>query len=308
MSASPKVSIVIVSWNTCGLLQKCLESVYNHPADELAEVFVVDNASSDGSPQMVARDFPQAHLIASQENLGFAGGNNLAIPLCLGDYILLLNPDTEVQPGAVQALARLLDERAELGAVGARLLNSDGSLQESAYPRPTVARELWRLFHLDQLRPVAVYPMLSWGVDRPREVDVLKGAALMVRREVFDQAGLLDDGYFMYSEEVDLCARMRAAGWKLAWQPQAIIVHHEGRSTRQAAETMFLKLYEGKVRYFRKHHGPAAARTYKLVLTLAAAVRLGLVPLSWLEGPQRGRKHRALARRYSRLLAALPKF
>lgn len=297
-----KLSIVIVSWNTCGLLRRCLASVYAHPAREPFEVFVVDNASTDGSPEMAAREFPQVRLIANRENRGFAGGNNQAIPLSTGEYILLLNPDTEVYPGALQALVAHLDAHLSDGAAGARLLNPDGSLQESAYPRPTLLREAWRLFHLDSLRPLAVYPMGSWPVDRARPVDVLKGAALILRREALDAAGPLDEGYFMYSEEVDLCTRIQRAGWRLAWVPQAQVLHHEGQSTRQAARDMFLRLYQGKVRYFRQHYGAATAGTYKLVLLLASLARLAITPLAFFEPAPRRRQHLALSGNYGRLV------
>lgn len=303
-----KLSVVIVSWNTCALLRACLDSVFAYIPRAAFEVFVVDNASSDGSPEMVAREFPRVRLIANRENRGFAGGNNQAIEQCSGEFILLLNPDTVVHPGALQTLVDHLDDHPGDGAAGARLLNPDGTLQESAYPRPTLLRELWRLFHLDRLRPSAVYAMAAWPVDRSRPVDVLKGAALMLRREALEDAGPLDAGYFMYSEEVDLCTRIQRAGWGLAWVPRAVVVHYEGQSTRQVAREMFLRLYEGKVRYFRQTYGSGTARAYKGVLFMAALGRLAVTPLAFIEPADRRRQHLSLSGYYRSLIAALPGF
>ena len=158
-----RLSIVIVNWNTRDLLRKCLDAVYQDLPRGLVEIWVVDNASGDGSPDMVAQDFPQVRLIRSRENLGFASANNLALRRSSAPYVLLLNPDTEVEPGALERLLRFLDTTPEFGAAGARLLNPDGSLQLSAYPRTTLLREFWRLFHLDKIKPLANYPMNDWG-------------------------------------------------------------------------------------------------------------------------------------------------
>lgn len=310
MNPDPILSIVIVSWNTRDLLAQCLASVFAQQGEEGAglglEVFVVDNASGDGSPEMVRDQFPQVQLLENPGNPGFAAANNQGIRLSRGRYILLLNPDTIVKPGALAALVKFMDEHPQAGAAGARLLNADGSLQESCYPRPTLGREFWRLFHLDRLAARAIYPMQRWPLDRPREVDVLMGACLLVRRAVFDQIGLWEETYFMYSEEVDLCYRVQAAGWSLVWVPQAEVVHLGGQSTRQVAEVMFLRLYQSKILYFRRHYGRLAAAGYKIILGMASLGRLAAAPVALLEPPERRSRHLQLARNYGRLLRALP--
>jgi GT2 family glycosyltransferase len=269
-------------------------------------VWVVDNASIDGSSQLVQEQFPLARVIPNCENVGFARANNQAIQQSTGRYILLLNPDTRVMPGALEKLVEYLDAHPAVGAAGSRLLNPDGSLQVSGFPFPTLGRELWRLFHLDVLRPYALYDKQSWDLIRPREVDVLQGASLALRREALNQIGLLDESYFIYSEEVDLCYRLRQAGWRLHWLPQSTVVHYGGQSTQQAATRMFLYLYQTKLQYFRKHHGPRSVRVYKLILLAASLVRLGLSPLAWVEPASRREQHLKLARNYMHLLRSLP--
>jgi N-acetylglucosaminyl-diphospho-decaprenol L-rhamnosyltransferase len=300
------ISIIIVSWNTASLLENCLASILANPLASPFEIWVVDNASRDDSPRMVREKFPQVHLVQNRENVGFARANNQAIQRCTGKYILLLNPDTLVASGALQALIDFLDNHPEAGAAGTRIINPDGSLQISSHPRPTLSRELWRLFHLDSLWPYAVYPLAKWETNRPQEVDVLMGACLLLRTEVLDQVGFLDEDYFIYSEEVDLCYRIQRAGWHIYWVPLAQVMHFGGQSTQQVPTEMFLNLYHSKIKYFRKHDGWAAAQIYKLILRLAALSRLTLAPLVIFEHSSRRRRHLTLVDRYWRLVLALP--
>jgi len=301
------ISIIIVNWNTRELLGRCLESVRATVRGLSSEIIVVDNASTDDSPRMVREKFPQVHLVENRENVGFAHANNQAIQRCTGKYILLLNPDTIVESGALQALVDFLDKHPEAGAAGARILNPDGSLQVSSHPRPTLSRELWRLFHFDALLPYAVYPLTKWETNQPREVDVLMGACLLLRKEVLDQVGFLDDDYFIYSEEVDLCYRIQRAGWRICWVPQAEVVHFGGQSTQQVPIEMFLNLYHSKIKYFRKHYGWSAGQIYKLILRIAALSRIILAPFVIFEHASRRQKHLTLVDRYWRLVLALPR-
>lgn len=303
-----KVSIVIVNWNTRELLDQCLQSIYADPYCQQCEVWVVDNASTDNSAELVRNSFPEARLIENSENLGFAGGNNIAIPKTIARNILFLNPDTDLGPGTIESMERFLDAHSEAGAVGPLTLNTDDSLQISAYAAPTLTREFWRLFHLDWLVEAGDYQMHEWDRSRPHEVDVLQGSCLMIRREALDQVGLMDEDFFMYSEEVDLCTRLRRAGWALYWVPDAQVVHYGAKSTDQARCDMFLKLYQSKVLFFRKHYGMSAVKTYKFMLLIAAMARLVASPLAWLErSPIRG-EHMTLATQYRRLLVAIPKW
>jgi N-acetylglucosaminyl-diphospho-decaprenol L-rhamnosyltransferase len=245
-------------------------------------------------------------LIENSDNAGFARANNQAVAQSSGDYVLLLNPDTEVLPGALEALVQFLRQHPKAGAVGARILNPDGSLQISCYPAPTLMRELWRLLHLDALRPYGVYHMSEWDTGAPREVDTLLGACILLPRTALAQVGSLDEDYFFTGEEIDLCCRLQQARWRIYWVPRAQVIHYGGQSARLVMELTFLRLYEGKVLYFRKRQGRLAARAYKVILSLAALLRLLLSPLAWLGRSPRRQQQLTLAGRYARLLLALP--
>lgn len=308
-----KLSIIIVNWNTGPLLATCLRSVLSE-CQALAsrgsswEIIVVDNHSSDDSLDAalaLEKQFGQVILMQNRQNAGFARANNQGIRRASGDYILLLNPDTEVKPGAISALLGFMDAHPRAGAAGPHILNPDGSLQTSCYPAPTLPRELWYLLHLDLLWPFAQYPMKRWALDSARPVDSLLGACLLVRRSALGETGLLDEDFFMYSEEIDLCHRLRQAGWSLHWVPQARIVHYGGQSTRQVAGPMFLQLYRSKLHFFRKHNGRHAGWLYKLLLFTIAAPRVFSVPLALI--PSRWSPYlRQVAANYARLIRALP--
>jgi len=300
-----RASIVIVNWNTKGLLAECLASIEANPPAGGLEVIVVDNASVDGSVEMIRESFPQVTLLVNETNVGFAGANNRGITHSRGDYVLLLNSDTVVRAGALEALLLFMEEQPDAGAAGARLLNRDGSLQHSCSALPTLLREGMHLFHLDYRQRRM---MQGWDIEQPRQVDVLLGACLLVRREALEQVGLMDEGYFMYSEEVDYCRRLRDAGWRLYWVPRAEVVHYGGQSTRQVATEMFLQLYAAKLRYFRKHEGRRVGQLYKLILVAAALFRLLLLPLALLSPRQKRQEQLSLAERYWRLARALPTY
>jgi hypothetical protein len=300
------LSIVIVNWNTRELLEQCLNSVFKHPPKGDFEVWVVDNASRDGSREMVEERFPCVHLLANHHNPGFAYANNQAIRQACGKYILLLNPDTVLIPGALDELIRFMDETPQAGGAGPHLLNPDQTLQVSCYPRPTLFREFWRMFHLDRIWHLGTYPMNRWSLEKYQDVDVLKGACLILRFEALSDVGLLDEDYFIYSEEVDLCYRVQKAGWRLFWVPQAQVIHFSGQSTQQVAQEMFLRLYQGKILYFRKHYGGFAVQIYKLILYAASLWRLLLTPLVFLEEPSQRQLHLTLSTNYWRLIGALP--
>jgi GT2 family glycosyltransferase len=202
-------------------------------------------------------------------------------------------------------LIEFMEECPVAGAAGANLLNPDGTLQNGAYPMLGLGTELWRLFHLDRLHRLASYPLHEWASGGPRRVGVAQGACLALRREALDQVGLLDERYFMYTEEVDLCYRLARGGWEVYWLPEARVLHFGGQSTRQAEAEMFLALYQSKVRFFRKHFGVGQARAYKLILALASLPRL-FHRVVGDPGSGSGPSPRSsVARHYRRLLASL---
>lgn len=300
-----KLSVIIVNWNTKELLLSCLNSLYADRLDGKYEVWVVDNASSDGSPEAVRKQFPTVKLILTSQNVGFGAANNLAIHQSKGEFIWFLNSDTQIKPGAISPLIEFMEENPLAGGVGSKLLNPDGSLQTSCYPFPTISRELWRLFHLDAIWKYGVYDQSQWDPNKPREVDIIQGASLFLRREALDKVGIFDEDYFMYTEEVDLCYRLKNAGWHLYWVPQSEVIHYGGQSTQQIAAEMFLALYQSKLQFFQKHRSRYEAQLYKLTLTIASTVRLLLSPLAWFDAPSEREQRFVLANNYRRLLLEL---
>ena len=300
------LSIVIVCWNTRDLLKQCLDSVYANPPQWLFEIWVVDNASSDETASMVRLSFPEVKLIENKKNVGFAAANNQAVQMCSGSFVLLLNPDTIVKPRALEYLLAFMKDHPQVGGTGPRLLNADESFQLSCYPFPTLTREFWRLFYLDKILPYALYDLSRWDLSTPRDVDSIQGACLLLRREVLDQVGLFDADYFLYSEEIDLCYRIKRAGWRLVWVPEVVVIHFGGQSSKQVATQSFLNLYRGKVLFFRKHYGRIYAWFYRCVLLLAALARLAISPFAWLEPSSRRVVHLRLAQNYFQLLKAIP--
>ncbi|MBN1920541.1 MAG: glycosyltransferase family 2 protein [Anaerolineae bacterium] len=313
MTPQPYVTVVIVNWNTREMLAQCLDSIADSgwwPVDDgyrevpfKADVIVVDNASSDRSVEMVRDQYPNVQLIENNENVGFARGNNQALQEAQGYYVMLLNSDAELTSGALEALVAYIDAHPDVGAVGPYLLNGDGAtLQPSCHPVLTPRREFWRLCFLDRIWPQATYPMHRWDPATPREVEVIKGACLVLRREALDQVGLLDEQYFMYSEEMDLCYRLSQAGWKLVWVPEARVIHHGEASSKQMAERMYIELYRSKVQFHRKFGGNRRARLFKALVALAYLPRALIASAAGLLTPTL----RSRARTYRRLLRTLP--
>ncbi|HDQ72587.1 MAG TPA: glycosyltransferase family 2 protein [Chloroflexi bacterium] len=275
------LAVVIVSWNVRDLLRTCLHSllVDLEQSGLAADVWVVDNASADGSPDMVAGTFPDVHLIASRENVGFAAGNNLALRRIRAldappDYVWLLNPDTEVQPGATTALLAALEANPRAGMVGARLLYPDGALQQSAFRFPGLAQLAFELFPLPaRLYETPLngrYPRKLYDGETPFPVDHPLGATMMVRRDVLTQVGLMDETYRMYCEEIDWCWRIKRAGWRILCAPAARVVHHAGRSTGQVPVRSFVNLWTSRARLYARYHGPFTRRLAR------ALVRIGM--------------------------------
>lgn len=308
-SSEVDVAVVIVSWNTRDLLIDCLVSLEREFArlpQIKSEVWVVDNGSTDGTLAVLREHFAWVKRIENDTNVGFAAANNQAIARSQSRYALLLNPDTVVHPRAVEALLSYMDAHPRAGAAGSHLLNPDGSAQASCFPAPTLVRELWRLLHMDRVRALGCYDTSSWPRSEPRSVDVVQGTSMMLRRTALQEVGALDEAFFIYSEEVDLCLRLRRASWSVVWVPQSQVVHYGGQSTRQVASKMFLNLYRYKVLYFRKNHGRRAAWLYKCLLLLASLLRLLGTPLGWMQRAEQRQHYRSITGNYWRLVRTLP--
>jgi N-acetylglucosaminyl-diphospho-decaprenol L-rhamnosyltransferase len=277
-SSTPHLAIVIVTWNVRDLIADCLASVFDDLSHSQidGEVWIVDNDSSDGTAQTIQDTYPQAHLIESGENLGFARGNNLALRAIgfpdgkdLPPYVLLLNPDTVVTQGALHAL---LDGMNATGAGlgGARLVYGDGSFQHSAFAFPGLAQLAIDLFpvpgRLQESRLNGRYPRAMYAGGRPFEVAHPLGATFMLRREVIQQTGLFDEQFHLYCEEVDWALRIHEAGWKAVCIPTAEVIHYGGQSTVQVKPQSVLNLWTARLKLYRKHYPPLKRALAILIL------------------------------------------
>ena len=304
---TPDLSIIVLSWNVADLLAGCLRSLPDAAGKwwERTEVIVVDNASTDGSPKMVRADFPHVRLLDLDVNLGFSGGNNAGILASRGNYILLLNADTVAQPRSIELLADYLGAEPDVGIVGPRLLNPDGTLQSSRRRFPTISTALIESTPLQNWFTTSSILKRFYMLDRPDEktqpVDWLSGAALMCRRETLTQVGLFDPGYFMFSEEVDLCRRVAGAGWGITYLPSAEIIHYGGQSTGQHLPSRHIDFNTSKARYFRLHEGRVAGRFVRLYLLGMYVAQSLSEGAKWLAGHKRGLRAERL-RMYSQVL------
>jgi N-acetylglucosaminyl-diphospho-decaprenol L-rhamnosyltransferase len=285
------VSYIIVSWNVRDLLRRAIASVLADTVEIESEITLVDNASRDGTVEMVRAEFPDVHLIANADNRGFAAANNQALGAARGRYIFLLNPDTELLPGATRALVACLDQDPGVGIAGPQLLNADRTIQSSRRRFPTFITALLESTRMQQRFPrnrwLARYYLMDNRDDDVQLVDWVVGAALFVRRLVYDQIGGFDERFFMYSEEMDWCSRARAAGWQVLYFPRAAVIHHEAKSSEQVVAARDIYFHSSKIYFFRKHHGALSAtllRTFLLGMFLFQIIEEGA---KWLLGHKR---------------------
>jgi N-acetylglucosaminyl-diphospho-decaprenol L-rhamnosyltransferase len=288
------LSIIIVNWNVKELLRSCLASL----SDErrllphlTSEIIVVDSASSDGSPEMVRQEFPHVRLIASDKNLGYAGGNNAGVAAGHGRYLFLLNPDTVVKPGALAELVGYLDAHPTVGALGPQLLWPDGTVQSSRRRFPSRASLFWESTLLGQWFPhnraSRRYHLADQLPDHPQQVDWVVGAAILVRRTAWQQIGPIDESFFMYFEETDWCRRSAELGWETHYLPTAQVIHYEGKSSEQGVAARTLRFQRSKLRYARKYFGAGWAAGLRLFLWATFAFQWLEESAKWLIGHRR---------------------
>ncbi len=270
------VSVIIVSFNTCDVTCRCLECLRGDLQGLEAEVIVVDNASTDGSVEAIRKAFPDVRVIASERNLGFGAANNLAMRQARGRYFLLLNSDAFVRPGTIRTLMEELEDGPEVGVVGPKLLNEDGSTQRSCFRYPTPGRA-W----LETLRVARWFKPRSplgdyrrWAHDEACEVDWAVGACLLLRREVFEQVGGFDERFFLYAEETDWQKRIREAGWSIRFTPRAELTHLGGASGASDRVRINEHFFAGLDRYQRKHHGVIGLIAFRLAMVVGSVLRL----------------------------------
>jgi GT2 family glycosyltransferase len=272
----PKLSISLVNTNNRTLLQACLASLYGADHEVEFETVLVDNCSTDGSAEMVRSEFPQVQVLENERRQGFAANHNKAISVCRANYVLVLNEDTIIRPGALRVMCDYLDTHPRTGCVGCRLENPDGTLQPSCYKFPSPLRALW-----ENLLLTAMFPnnpvfgdYRKWAHDKVRDVEFVIGAAMVVRREVFNTTGYLDDGFFIYSEETDWCLRMHRDGWKVTFIPDGTIVHYGGQSSVAIKDRQFCEFNRSILRYMRKNFGVRGAVSYRCLMIFGACARV----------------------------------
>lgn len=301
---APELSVIIVNWNVRDLLRRCLQSVVGsdalfiaagaagEPASRgqgwAAEVIVVDNASSDDSVAMLAREFPWVRVIANSVNAGFTRGNNQGLAVSRGQYVLFLNPDTELAADALSQMLTYAAAQPQVGIIGPQLRYGDGSLQSSRRRFPALATFFLESTVLQRWWPrnrvLSRYYMLDRPDDAVSEVDWVVGACMLVRRAVLDQIGGFDEGFFMYSEELDLCRRAVTAGWRVVYLPAAVVTHYEGKSSEQVVAARHIRFHRSRVRYVRKYHGAAAALAVRSFVLLTFILQWLEEAAKWLAG------------------------
>ncbi len=281
----PSLAVIVVSWNVRDLLTRCLDSLFAELDSSAidARVIVVDNASSDGSVEMVRSRYPRIEVIASEKNLGFAGGNNIGLNhirvMEQGvEFVLLLNPDAEVQPSAIKTLLDVIRSRSDVAVVTSWLSYSDGSFQHSAFHFPGLAQLYIELLpapaRLYESRLNGRYPQRLYAASQPFEIDHPLGAVMLLRAEAIRQVGLFDEGFALYCEEIDWCARFKEAGWQLLCVPSAHVIHHSGKSTSQVRVEAFIKLWTARYRLHKKHPQFAPLWLARLIVRLGMRRRM----------------------------------
>lgn len=283
------VSIVIVNWNACQITCDCLKSVYGQTGNINFEVIVVDNASTDGSAEMVKRNFPRVTLVENSENLGFARANNIGIRTSKGRYACLVNSDVIMLEDCIKNLMSFMDKHPTIGMAGPRILNPDRTLQPSCRHFPTIWNNLCPALGLNRIFPKSAFfsgwIMNYWNHDSVRSVDALSGCFWMVRRKALNEVGLLDEDFFIYGEDLDWCKRFHKADWDVAFSPGAEAVHIGGASSANAPIKFYLEMQKADLQYWRKHHGRFMAAAYKMIILLRHMLRAIVRALQYMFCP-----------------------
>lgn len=271
------LSVIIVSWNACGFLQKCLSSLRQWGGSLVKEIIVIDNGSSDGSPEMVVREFPGVDLVQTGENLGFSRANNIGIKRASGAYLALINSDVVLHPGCFERLAEVIRADDDVGLVGPKVLDQDGCLQRTCRTLPTLWNTACRAFALDTAFPrwrlFSGREMRHWQHDNRAEVEVLSGCFWLARREAVEDVGGLDERFFFYGEDTDWCKRFGDAGWKVVFFPEATCTHFGGASSANAPLRFSVELLRANLVYWRKHEGALKSLTFRVLAIVHHSTR-----------------------------------
>jgi GT2 family glycosyltransferase len=260
------LSIVIVTWNAKNYAAECLDSLRTLMPKPEIEVLVVDNNSSDGTPELIREKYPEVVLIQNRENLGFARANNIGIRESAGEYVGLINSDVRVLNGCLEQMQAYMNANREIGVLGPRMLDAKGHASRSYMRSPTLWRYFCRALALDDLFPrsklFGSYTMNYFDREQTAEVDVLNGWFWLIRREALNQVGPLDETFFMYGEDIDWCKRFRDRGWKVVYYPKTESIHYGGASSSKAPVRFYIEMQRANLQYWRKHFNPFSQALY----------------------------------------------
>jgi len=288
----PGVSVIIVNWNTRDMVLRLLASLSTRAEESVQELelIVVDNDSSDGSVDAIRREFPSVKLVAQTENRGFAGGVNPGIQAATQPLVLLLNSDTQTTRASIEEAAQYIAEHPEAGILGPRVLNPDGSHQPSCWREPSLIWLVFGVLGLDYLKPFQFAEYGEREFTEATEVDCVCGSTMMIRRDLLKVLGGLDEDYFMYFEETDLCVRARRHGMKVHHAPVGDFRHESGGSSKSAKLRTFLDFRRSQILFYRKHHGVAVALAARGLLVMGSALRVPpLAALALVGRPEQAR-------------------
>lgn len=298
------LSVVVVSYNTRDMTLRCLRTLSRELEGFSAEIFVVDNASCDGSVEAIKSEFPEVKLLVNEGNRGFGAANNQALRLARGEFFLLLNSDAFPHPQAIERLLDCGSSHPRAAVVGPRLLNGDGSLQLSCYRFPSPLKSIWENTLLAAALPD--HPIFgdfrNWPHDEEREVDFVIGACWLVRREAAEEVGFFDEEFFLYGEETDWAKRFWAAGWSVLFTPVAEVVHLGGGSGKVQADKVFNEFQRAQERFMCKHYGGAGLMVYRITTIFGACLRMLLFLVAALCRAHKRRHYLSQIAQWKRIL------
>ncbi len=276
--AAPDISIVVVTWNAKQYVLECLESLYAHPSSRSMELIVVDNDSSDGTPEAIREGFPRVKLIQNETNMGFAKGNNIGMAAAKGRYLCLVNSDVVVPAGCIDTMLNYLERDPRIGLLGPKMLAPDGSIGLSVKNLPTVWNTFCVALGLHSLFPhsraLGGFEPRSFSYIDSAEVEVVSGWFWVARQEAIADVGRLDETFFMYGEDIDWCCRFRESGWRVVYCAEAEALHYGAASSSRTPARFYVEMYRANLQYFRKHHVKASVLAYQAMICLHQAVRV----------------------------------
>jgi GT2 family glycosyltransferase len=271
-------SVIIVSWNAKNYLSECLQSLNEYTFTYNTEIIVVDNASTDGSPSMVQKEFPHVNLIINEYNYGFAKGNNIGINQSKGTYLFLINSDVFVKDGCIEKMIAYMDVHPDIGILGPKILDQCGKTQRSCMELPSLWNTFYSAFGLHNIFGEFQFfrgeMMTYWSHNTIRQVDIINGCFWMVRKEALDEVGLLDEQFFIYSEDKDWCKRFHETGWDVVFYPEAEAIHYGGASSANAPIRFEVEMQKANLQYWKKHHSKWGYNCYLLITLLHHMIRV----------------------------------